>query len=329
MEEKKRWRRAKMSILDEFRRFMESKIHIPVKGHEVVRAFERPPVIALGLENLYGIPIHDLLEGFKGQILGVDIIANYTDRRHPMPVMGLRLRLGSSMLFARAQPKTRKEASAYSYPIVVNGVVTPYIELLKRPELKFYFYEYRSDVIGEFEVAMDDVVNLEQVMSGSAPVMLTDKHGVRYIERLKEADKLLELSHLAETLTRELQKYQIKAEEERRNARMAASMTEFYRRLVEDARDRVEKLSKEYYNIREEFERVVEQLKVKMAQLDITSFSEKTFQVMAEKYLSQFEPLVNRLSSAVEALKNLSEELTTMPVKYVAEEEKGGGAGGG
>ncbi|MEM4497204.1 MAG: hypothetical protein QW692_00070 [Nitrososphaerota archaeon] len=319
-----------MSFVEGFKDFLQTRMSIPAKGHRVIEAFERPPVIALGVENLYGVPVLDILEGYKGQVIAVEIIANYTDMRHKLPTMGLRLKLGYTMLFAGARPKDERRGRpgpSYAYPVVVNGVVTPYVELLKRPELRFTFYEYRMDV-GEFEVAVDDIITLEQVMSGECPILVTDKYGVRSIEKLKETKRLLELSHLAETLTRELQRYQVKAEEERRNARMAINMAEYYKRQIEDAMDKIQKMSKEYYSMREELEKQIENMRVKLGQLEVTSHAEMTFKQAADSYLSQIGELVKKLEALVSRLGRLGEELEEA-IAPPAMEEKKGEAGGG
>jgi len=322
-----------LTLIDNFKEFLQQHAPVEVKGHRVVEAFERPPVIALGVENIYGVPVHDFLEGYKGQIIGVEIIANYTDRRHRLPTMGLKLKLGYTMLFGRGQPREgrRREADTYSYPMIVNGVVTPYVELLKRPDLVFNFYEYRTE-IGDFEIAIDDAINLEQVMSGVAPVLITDKHGARYLEKIKEPDRLLELSQLVERLTVELQKYHTRIEEERRNAYMAITMADFYRKQLEDAQDKITKLSKEYFNIREEFDKAVGTLRSKLSQLEISTHEAKTLRELSDTYISQIETFTIRLTQLGERLKRLSESLelpspAPSPTPEARATEEGGGAG--
>jgi hypothetical protein len=313
-----------MSLVEGFKRFLLERAPIRVAPHRVVESLERLPMFSVGIENIYGVPVYDILDQYKGQVIGVEWVANYTDFRHRLPTMAVKLRLGSTMLFARARHRG-KEGGEVNYPIVVNGVATPYIDILKRPDYRFAFYEFRMET-GEFVVAFDDILNIEQVMNGTSPILVTDKYGVRYIEKVKEADRLLELSKLVEQLTIEAQRSQVRAEEERRNANMAMSMADYYRRSLHDAYDRIEKLSKEYYNVREEFTRALSTLREKVSQLEIVSESSVRVKSLVEGILEQMDSLARSMDAFARGVK---EALTTLGVAMEkgAEVEAGGGGG--
>ena len=297
------------SLSARFKKYLMEKVPVRVRPHRVIEEFKRPPMFSVGLENLYGVPVYDVLDGYKGQIIGVDILANYTDQRHRLPIMAVKFKLGYTMLFARARLRRGKgEVGAYSYPIIVNGVATPYIDLLKRPDLRFYFYEYKMET-GEFTVALDDILNLEQVMEGSAPVLVTDKYGVRSVDKVKEANRLLELSKLVEQLTTELQKVQVKVEEERRNANMALNMAEYYRRQLSEASERIEKLSKEYYSIRDEFEKTLASLRSRISELELATMSGDRFKSLAMAYLDDVQAIAARITRLGEIFKEAGRAL--------------------
>jgi len=309
-----------VSLVEGFKRFLMERAPVKVAPHKVVEAFERLPMFSVGLENVYGVPVYDMLDHYKGQVIGVEWVANYTDFRHRLPTMAVRLRLGSTMLFARARRGGREE-SEVSYPIVVNGVATPYVDLLKRPDLRFSFYEYKMET-GEFMVAFDDILNIEQVMNGSSPILVTDKYGVRYVEKVREADRLLELSKLVEQLTLEAQRSQIRVEEERRNVNMALNMADYYRRSLYDAYDRIEKLSKEYYNVREEFTKTLSSLREKVSQLEIVSASSERVKSLIEGILGQMDSLSKSMDAFARSVK---EALATLGVAMEKRVEAGGG----
>jgi len=308
-------------LLTEFKKWLSEKLPVKLEPHRRVELLQAPPAFTAGLENLYGLPLFDLLEGYKGQIVGVEWLGNYTDHRHKIPTTGVRFKLGTTMFFGRVRLK-RGEPGAYTYPMVVLGLATPYVDLLKMPGTSFSFEEYRIDT-GEFTVALDDILNLEQVSTGEAAALFTDKYNVRSLERISEAEKLRELSHMVEALTYELQKAQVKAEEEGRNARMAIAMAEFYRRQVEEAHERIEKLAKQFYDLREEFERLLSSYRERMAQLEtMTDLSDRA-KAIASSCLDTLQAFAQRIRLAGESLKAVAE--ATEVKRPSPKEGEGGG----
>ncbi|RLE66363.1 MAG: hypothetical protein DRJ38_01910 [Thermoprotei archaeon] len=292
-------------LLTEFKKWLSEKLPVRLDSHRRVDLMQAPPAFTAGLESLYGIPLFDLLEGYKGQVVGVEWLGNYTDYHYKMPTTAIRFKLGISMFFGRARLR-RGEIGAYTYPMVVLGLATPYVDLLKMPGVDFVFEEYRIDT-GEFVVAVDDILNLNQVAAGDAAALITDKYHVRSLERISEAERLRELSHITETLTYELQKAQIKAEEESRNARMAINMAEFYRRQMEEAHERVEKLAKQFYDLREEFERLLSSYREKIAQLETQTELSERAKAIARSSLDTLQDFAQRIRVAGESLKAVME----------------------
>ena len=308
-------------LLTEFKKWLSEKLPVRLEPHKRVELMQAPPAFSAGLESIYGIPLFDLLEGYKGQIVGVEWLGNYTDYHYKMPTTAVRFRLGISMFFGRARLK-RGEIGAYTYPMVVLGLATPYVDLLKMPGMNFVFEEYRIDT-GEFVVAIDDILNLDQVAAGEAAALITDKYHVRSLDKISEAERLRELSHVVETLNYELQRAQIRAEEESRNARMAINMAEFYRRQVEEAHERIEKLAKQFYDLREEFERLLSSYRERMAQLEtMTDLSDRA-KAIASSCLDTLQAFAQRIRLAGESLKAVAE--ATEVKRPSPKEGEGGG----
>ena len=307
-------------LLTEFKRWLSEKLPVKLEPHKRVELLQAPPAFSAGLESLYGVPLFDLLEGYKGQIVGVEWLGNYTDHRHRIPTTAVKFKLGVTMFFGRVRVR-RGELGSYAYPMVVLGLATPYVDLLKMPGMSFAFEEYRIDT-GEFVVALDDILNLNQVATGEAAALLTDKYNVRSLERISEAERLRELSHVVEALTYELQRAQIRAEEEGRNARMAITMAEFYRRQVEEAHERIEKLAKQFYDLREELERLLSSYRERMSQLEIQTELSERAKSIALSCLDILQAMAQRIRLAGESLKAAAE---ATEVAQPSPKEGGGG----
>ncbi len=292
------------SILDTFYKVLREHAGIPVPHKRIDKSLvQTEPAFVAPIENIYGVPLVDLLEGYQGQIIGLDLIPNYTDTRHPMPTMGYRFRLGTSIIFA-----TVPEKETVPVPVIVHGVATPLIDLVKQYK-NVRWMEYYAQSGRKFEVAQDDILNMADVTTGDAAVLITDRAGLRELSSVSEGRRLVELNNLITALSRELQESKLREEEARVSARIAQGLAESYRSMLYEARNQMSLLLEEHAGMTGEMQRLISDLRRRMEELAAQEAISERLRASIERAFSMVDTLVTRLQRYQEIIDEIVRRL--------------------
>ena len=277
-------------ILETFQRILRETAAVPVPHKRIdVSLEQKEPAFVAPLENLYGIPLFDLLEGYKGQIIALELIQDYTDARHRIPTIGYRFRLGTSIIFAAPAEK-----EAVPVPVIVHGVATPMIDLIRQYR-NVRWLEYFAQSGRRFDVAQDDILNMTDVATGEAAVLVTDKAGLRELSNVSQGRRLAELNNLVSMLTEELHESKLREEEARISARAAQGLAESYRSMLYDARNQMSSLLVEHAAMTGEMQRLVSDVRRRMEELVVQEAISERLKASVEAVLSTVDTLVDRL----------------------------------
>jgi hypothetical protein len=320
-----------VSIIEVYQRVMQERAAetaYPIKRYEDFPVQEAP-VFAAPIENVYGVPLFDIGEGFKGQVLGIEILTGYRDHRHTMPTTGYRFRLGVSVIYAQPQPED-KGPPPQPVPVVAHGIALPTLDLLRPYRGRIRWLEHFSYAGRTFDVAQADVLNMPQVMSGEAAVLVTDRTGLREVTRVSELRRLVELNGLVATLSRELQESKLREEEANTSARIAQGLAESYRSMLYEARNQMSSLLVEHAGMSGELQRVVSDLRRRMEELQASEAVSDRLKATIETVFSTVDTLAGRLRKYQEIVDEMVRRLEVAAEKP-AEEAAGPpqGAGGG
>jgi hypothetical protein len=277
-------------ILKTFHEVLRERASIPVPHKRVDRSMvQTEPAYVAPIENLYGVPLFDLMEGYKGQIVGLELIHDYTDARHQLPTIGYRFRLGSSVVFA-----TPPDERVPPMPVVVFGVATPLIDVIKQYR-NVRFSEYYAQAGRRFDVAQDDILNLLDVSTGEAAVLVTDKSGLRELGHVSQARRIAELNNLIEMLSRELQESKLREEEARTTARIANGLAESYRSMLHEARNQMSNMLVEYAAMSGELQRLFSDMRRRLEELSVQEAISERLKATMEAALGTTDTIINRL----------------------------------
>jgi len=263
---------------------------IPVPHKRIDRSMvQTEPAFVAPIENLYGVPLFDLTEGYKGQIVGLELIHDYTDARHPIPTIGYRFRLGSSIIFA-----TVPDERIPPVPVVVFGTATPLIDVIKQYR-NVRYAEYSAQSGRKFDVAQDDILNLIDVSTGESGILVTDKFGQREMGHVSHARRLAELNNLIEVLSRELQESKIREEEARTTARIASGLAESYRSMLYEARNQMSSLLVEHAAMSGELQRLFSDMRRRLEELSVQEAISERLKATMETALGTADTIIGRL----------------------------------